>query len=135
MSIKQTTPVDSVKIMARVIFALMIRESQSRYGHLKIGYLWVLLEPLLFITVLIFMFTYRTNLSPPGMSLVLFFTTGLIPYSLFRDILSRTMQAVKSNCQLLAYPQVQIFDLCTARAMFEAFSHINVQKQVIFNPI
>ena len=121
--------------MARVIFALMIRESQSRYGHLKIGYLWVLLEPLLFITVLIFMFTYRTNLSPPGMSLVLFFTTRLIPYSLFRDILSRTMQAVKSNRQLLANTQVQIFDLCTARAMFEAFSHINVQKQVIFNPI
>ena len=40
--------------MARVIFALMIRESQSRYGHLKIGYLWVLLEPLLFITVVIY---------------------------------------------------------------------------------
>lgn len=126
MQVIKTSPLDSARIMARVIFALMIRESQSRYGHLKIGYLWVFLEPLLFTVVFIFLFTFRVDYTPPGMSLVLFFTTGLIPFSLFRDVLSRTMLAVKSNKQLLTYPQVQLFDLCTARALFETFSHITV---------
>lgn len=112
--------------MIRVIFALMIRESQSRYGHLKIGYLWVFLEPLLFTLVFIFIFTFRVNFTPPGMTIVLFFVTGLMPFMLFRDVFSRTMQAIKSNRQLLAYPQVQLFDLCVARALFELFSHISV---------
>lgn len=126
MQYKNTTALDSIRIMARVIFALMIRESQSRYGHLKIGYLWVFLEPLLFTIVFVFMFTFKTNLTPPGMSLYLFFITGLTAFTIFRDSLGRTMIAVKSNRQLLTYPQVQLLDLCIARALFELFSHISV---------
>ena len=36
------------------------------------------------------------------------------------------MMAIKTNRQLLTYPQVQLLDLCIARALFELFTHISV---------
>lgn len=119
MSATYTTPREAMKIMGRVFFALILREAETRYGRLKIGYLWAFLEPILFIAALSLIFSYFRGLQSGSMPQTLFYTTGIMPFFLFRDILVRAMSAIQSNFQLLTFPQVQVFDLIIARVLLE----------------
>ena len=105
--------------MARVIHALMLRETKTRYGRLQLGYLWAFMEPVLIVGVLGLIFTYTRMGSTMGLPLIQFLMTGFITFMLFRDVLTQTMLAVRPNLQLLYFPQVQIFDLGAARALLE----------------
>ena len=119
MATTYTTPREAVKIMGRVFFALILREAETRYGRLKIGYLWAFLEPIVFIATLSIIFSYFRGLQSGSMPLTLFYTTGIMPFFLYRDIVTRSMTAVQGNIQLLTFPQVQAFDLIVARALLE----------------
>ena len=114
-----TTPREALRIMGRVFFALILREAGTRYGRLKIGYLWAFIEPVMFIAILSILFSYFRETSSSPMPQSLFYATGVMPFFLFRDILIRSMTAVQGNSQLLTFPQVQVFDLIIARALLE----------------
>ena len=116
----------AIASMMRVIFALMLRETKTRYGRLKIGYLWAFLEPMLFITMLSAIFTYVRNLNSSTMPQILFYVTGIMPFFLFRNVMIQTMYAVRANYQLLTFPQVHAFDLMIARALLELATFIVV---------
>lgn len=105
--------------MFRVIYALILREIKVRFGRLKIGYLWALLEPILFVSVLSIIFTLRRDHVVYGMPLLIFLLTGIIPFLLFRNTMSSTLMAVKANVQLLHFPQVHAFELVIARCVLE----------------
>ena len=119
MSTVYTTPREAIRIMGRVFFALILREAETRYGRLKIGYLWAFLEPILFIAALALIFSYFRGLQSGTMPQTLFYTSGIMPFFLFRDILIRSMTAIQGNYQLLTFPQVQVFDLIIARTLLE----------------
>ena len=114
-----TSPREALQIMGRVFFALILREAATRYGRLKIGYLWAFLEPMLFITALAIIFSYFRNSHSGAMPQTQFFMTGIMPFFLFRDILMRSMTSIQSNYQLLTFPQVHIFDVIIARTLLE----------------
>ena len=104
---------------SRVIVALVLRETLSRYGQHKLGFLWALLEPVLM--VLLFagiMSSFRSG-DPGGMPLVLFMITGFVPYMMVRDTMSQMQGAIVSNRTLIGFPQVTTFDLILARAVLE----------------
>ena len=42
MSTTYTTPKEAIRIMGRVFFALILREAETRYGRLKIGYILIM---------------------------------------------------------------------------------------------
>ena len=111
--------IEAVKTMLRVVFALTLRETTTRYGRYQIGYLWAFIEPIIFVAVLGFVYTYLKMKNVPGMPLVQFLMTGYIPFMLFRDIVTQTMMAIRPNLQLLYFPQVQVFDLGMARTLLE----------------
>ena len=119
MSTVYTTPREAIRNMGRVFFALILREAATRYGKIKIGYVWAFLEPMLFIAALAIIFSYGRALQSGDMPQILFYTTGILPFFLFRDIVTRTMTAIQGNYQLLTFPQVQVFDLIIARALLE----------------
>ena len=119
MSTTYTTPREAISIMGRVFFALILREAETRYGRLKIGYLWAFLEPILFIVALAIIFSYARHLQSGNMPQVQFYATGIMFFFLFRDILTRCMTAIQNNYQLLTFPQVQVFDLIIARTLLE----------------
>lgn len=114
-----TSPRQAISTMFSVVMALMLRETQTRYGRLRLGYVWALIEPMLFVLVLTIIFTYRRRFAPHGIPPVLFFLSGIMPFMLFRDQVSQAMNAIRPNRNLLAFPQVQIFDLTAARSILE----------------
>jgi capsular polysaccharide transport system permease protein len=109
----------AVLTMMRVVYALMLRETKTRYGRLQIGYLWAFLEPIMIVAVLGLIFTYMRMRHSMGLPLIQFLMTGYISFMLFRDVLLQTMLAIRPNLQLLYFPQVQLFDLGAARALLE----------------
>lgn len=105
--------------MFRVIHALILREVKVRFGRLKIGYLWALLEPILFVLVLSIIFTIRRNHTVYGMPLLMFLLTGIIPFLVFRNTMGKTISAAMSSAPLLHLPQINLFEIVVARSILE----------------
>jgi capsular polysaccharide transport system permease protein len=101
----------------RVINALVLRETKSRYGEHKLGFLWAILEPALMVTVFVAFFSATRTSNPSGMPLVLFMITGFVPFMIFRDTMNQLQGAIVQNRSLIAFPQVTTFDVIIARAV------------------
>ena len=107
------------ELQARVIAAIILRETKSRYGEHRLGFLWVFIEPVLFVLGFAVLHTMLGAREHQGMSAELFMLTGLLPYMLFRDVMSQVSASINGNQALLAFPQVTTFDLILARALLE----------------
>ncbi len=106
-------------VQVRVVQALILRETRTRFGKQQLGYLWAFLEPGLFIATFYLAFLVAGRKLPMGMDIVTFITTGLVPFQMFRSIINRSMTAVKANSSLLTYPAVRHLDLHIARFVLE----------------
>ncbi len=104
----------------RVIYALIIRETRTRFGDSTLGYGWALLEPILHILMLSLVFAVLMHGRPPiGTQFFIFYYTGIIPYHLFVHSSSSMTYAVTSNGSLLQLPLVSTFDVIIARGLLE----------------
>jgi capsular polysaccharide transport system permease protein len=99
----------------RVLFALVLREMDSKFGRSAGGYLWALGEPLGGIVLLALVFSLALRAPPLGTSFILFYATGMIPFSLFKSMSGGVASAVGSNKGLLTYPVVTVLDAVLAK--------------------
>ncbi len=118
---------ERLRTQCRVIQALIIRETRTRFGDAKLGYGWALLEPILHITMLSAIFSLMMQGRPPiGTHFFIFYFTGLIPYLLFVHTSSAMSHAVTSNGALLQLPLVTTFDVIAARGLLEIITDVIV---------
>lgn len=100
----------------RVVAALMIREMAARFGRSAGGYLWALAEPLGGIMLLSIAFSFALRKPPLGTSFMLFYASGMLPYTMYNAMWRGVSRAVSSNRGLLSYPVVTAFDAVIAKA-------------------
>jgi ABC-type polysaccharide/polyol phosphate export permease/Flp pilus assembly protein TadD len=111
----------------RVICALIIRETRTRFGDSTLGYGWALLEPILHILMLSLVFAVLMHGRPPiGTQFFMFYYTGIIPYHLFVHTSSSMTCAVSANGALLQLPLVGTFDVLVARGLLELVTDVLV---------
>lgn len=110
---------NSWRIQKRVVTALMIREMTTRFGRENIGFLWVMVEPLLFAGLVALMWRVMKGPEEHGVSVVAFVISGYIPLTLFRHALSKSIAVFVANGSLLYHRQVRIIDFLLARFMIE----------------
>jgi capsular polysaccharide transport system permease protein len=110
----------------QVVYALLLRETKTRFGSHQLGYLWAIAQPLLWIGMFATFYYLVARMAPAGMSVVAFLATGIVPFSLFRETTNRCLSAIDANKGLLFYPQVRPLDLVIARAALEAVTHVTV---------
>lgn len=110
----------------RTIWALILRETRTRFGRTKFGYAWALIEPALHVGVFLLLWSMRDRDSLFNMSLPMFLVTGVVPYLLFQNAYSKMVGAIAANRALLAYPQVKPFDVFFARLLLELGTGITV---------
>lgn len=122
----------SWQIMHAVIFALVLREFQTRFGKRRMGAFWVLLEPMLHIAFMMFMFTVIRLRTVPGMDFPVWLLTGIVPFFLMRNVALRFMDTVSANRALFAYPNIKIFDTFVARLLVELMISAAVYSILIF---
>jgi len=106
------------QVQKSVVYALFLREVSVRFSAGRLGYFWVIFEPLMqiFIFVLVKMLLFGTK-SPLDYSV--FITIGFVAFNLFRHILDRSMSAFEGNKGLYAYKQVKPIDGLIARILVE----------------
>ena len=118
---------ERLRTQCRVIQALIIRETRTRFGDAKLGYGWALLEPILHITLLSAVFSLLMQGRPPiGTHFSIFYFTGLIPYLMFVHTSSAMSHAITSNGALLQLPTVTTFDVIAARGLLEMITDVIV---------
>ena len=111
----------------RIVQALIIRESRTRFADAKLGYGWALLEPILHITLLSATFSVLMHGQPPiGGQFFIFYYTGLIPYLVFVHTSSGMSHAITGNGPVLQLPPVTPFDVILARGLLEIATDIIV---------
>lgn len=114
-------PRSGIKVMGASIRALFLRELQTRFGQYRLGYLWVLLEPMLSIGVMVVLFGPIMHKILPGIRYEVFLINGIIPFLMFKTGITQAMNAVGSNKGLFSYKPVKPIDAMLARALLELF--------------
>jgi capsular polysaccharide transport system permease protein len=123
---------DAFAVQRRVVVALIHREILSRFGRSALGFLWAVLNPLLTIALLTFLFTFLQRRAPIGDNFVLFYATGIIPYMTFRFTSLRGFGAFASNVSLFEFPTVKPLDALISRALLEFWTMVVVGVIVFF---
>ncbi|SFG19741.1 capsular polysaccharide transport system permease protein [Novosphingobium sp. CF614] len=103
----------------RVIHALMIRELITRFGRENIGFLWMMVEPLLFAGLVAIIWRYMRGPEEHGVGIVAFVVTGYIPITLFRHVVSRSVAIFQANSSLMYHRQIQVLDFVLVRFLIE----------------
>jgi len=117
----------ALQTQLRVVYALMMREARTRLAESKLGYGWVLLEPVLHILMLSLVFAVMMRGRPPiGDKFFIFYYTGIIPYHLFVHASSSMTYAVANNGPVLQLPLVSTFDVIMARGLVEVLTDVVV---------
>jgi capsular polysaccharide transport system permease protein len=110
---------DAVRLQSRVIGALVLRETRTRFGTSRLGYMWALAEPIVHVVVLNILYLAMLRRPPIGTSLALFFISGIIPYFIFQKPSQLLMGAISGNRAILQLALVKNVDVIIARALLE----------------
>ncbi len=118
---------ERLRSQRRIIGALIIRETRTRFADAKLGYGWALIEPILHITLLSVTFAVLMHGQPPiGTQFFIFYYTGLVPYHIFVHTSSGMSHAITGNGPVLQLPPVTTFDVIAARGLLEIMTDVIV---------
>ena len=106
-------------IQIQVVSALILRETKTRFGKHKLGYLWALFQPIVQIGIFSAMFYFGGRHLAAGMEPISFLTSGFMPFMLFGSVNSSVTTSIDANRGLLFYPRVRPLDLVFARIILE----------------
>jgi capsular polysaccharide transport system permease protein len=107
------------RIQRRVIGALMIRELVTRFGRENIGFLWIMVEPLLFAVLVGVLWRYMKGPEDHGVSVIAFVASGYIPLTLFRHAVMRSVRVFTVNGSLMYHRQIKVLDYIFVRFLIE----------------
>ncbi len=114
----------SLAIQRRVIGALIMRETYTRFGRENLGFAWMYGEFLIFAMPVIAMWRTLRGPTEHGLSVVPFVWSGYQPILLFRHIGGHMIHAARLNTSLFYHRNVTPFDAILARMAVEIFGNL-----------
>jgi ABC-type polysaccharide/polyol phosphate export permease len=90
-----------LKLQARVLNALMIRELMMRYGRGNIGFLWLIVEPMILCAGVIGLRWMIQEHQEHGVPLVALLLSGYMPLTLWRHLTNRGIFLLRRNMGML----------------------------------
>jgi capsular polysaccharide transport system permease protein len=118
--------IDGAITQLRVVHALILRETRTRFGMHRLGYIWALLEPIIWIMTFYGLYTIGGRVAPNGMDIIAFLATGIVTYEVFAKTADRGAAAIAANKAMLFYPHVHPLDLSISRAALEISTYVTV---------
>lgn len=109
----------SWEIQLRVVGALLIRETLTRYGRHNIGFLWLFAEPMLFTLGVTALWTATKTVHGSDLPIVAFALTGYSSVLLWRNMPGRCIGALWQNLALLYHRNIKVLDIYLARILLE----------------
>jgi capsular polysaccharide transport system permease protein len=109
----------SLRIQARVVHALLMREVITRYGRGGLGVLWLLVEPVLF-TLGVASLWYAANMKNiSDIPIIAFAITGYSSVLIWRNTTNRCTKAIEPNLALMYHRNVKVIDIFLSRILLE----------------
>ena len=105
-------------VQGRSIVALMRRDLMMRYGRDNIGFVWVIVEPML-LTCGVMIIWSASGSSKNGINVVEFVLTGYMPLTLWRHLTGPVVNLFHNSWPLLYHRSVSLLDLIAARQAIE----------------
>ena len=112
---------DPVSVTFSVWQAIFLREALDRLFDMRAAWMWLLVEPVLHIGFIAFVWRAIRVHSVGGMDISVWVAVGMLSFFLFRRTGVQVMHAVDSNKPFFTYRQVKPFDTAIVRAGLEAF--------------
>ena len=109
-----------------ILYELAKRDYQKQYMGSSLGFLWVYIEPLLYIAMLYFVFTYglRAGNLKDGTPFLIYLIAGMVPWFYFSQNLSSNAGVIKQHSFLLKKVDFRLSLLPIVKLASSAFPHI-----------
>ncbi|ADZ70971.1 ABC transporter permease [Polymorphum gilvum] len=118
----RATIADALKVQARVIYALILRDMRTRFGRSHFGYLIQIAWPLFHLFLLIAIPHLLARVPPIGTDLTIYLVTAFLPYVLLFYPARLMCLAIIVARPLLLFPIVKSSDILIARALLEGLT-------------
>lgn len=118
--------------MARVVAALILRETGSRDSRASLGFLWNVIEPLVSIVILSILFSMIRASPPLGTNFALYYVTGVVPFHLYSALSRQIARSMRFSRNLLGLPSVTVIDVIMARFLLSAITDLCVFIAIVF---
>jgi len=99
----------------RVIGALMVRDLYTRYGREHLGFLWLMVEPLMITVGVIVLWRLLSGPYMRDLPIVPLTLLGYIPLHLYGQMTSGSMHYMRENSSLLFHRHVTLLDIYLSR--------------------
>lgn len=96
-----------------------MREVITRYGRHNIGFLWIMIEPMMFTLGVTTLWTLTKSFHGSSIPIVAFAVTGYSSVLLWRNCANRCSLAIQPNQSLLYHRNVRVVDLFATRIILE----------------
>ncbi len=106
------------RIQGRTIRALLVRDLMMRYGRDNIGFVWVILEPMI-LTVGVMMIWSLMGHTKQGFKVVEIVLTGYMPLTLWRHLTGPVVNMFRGSVSMLFHRRISLLDLVVARQCLE----------------
>ncbi len=109
----------SLEIQLRVLGAMVMRETLTRFGRHNIGFLWLFVEPMIFTLGVTALWTATTSVHGSDLPIVAFALTGYSSVLLWRNMPGRCIGALLANLSLMYHRNIRVLDVYMARLLLE----------------
>jgi len=101
-------------VQRRVLGALMVRHLIEEFGRSNVGFLWIVITPLLLCSGVLVVRSLLMNPIDHGVSLIAIIFSGYLPLTLFRHITNGGVFLLRRNAGLLYHRRVSLLDTVLA---------------------
>lgn len=107
---------------SRVYNALITRYIIAKYGRGDLGFVWVIIEPMLLCVGVMVVWSILKGGKEHGLSLVSIVFTGYMPLTLWRHMSNSTGYLLRSSKPLVQFRNISFMDVLLSRLMLEFIS-------------
>lgn len=115
-----------LRLQLRVIWALTLRETVTRFGREGLGMLWMIAEPAMFVIGVMIIFSLIDSEYAPGISPAEWLAVSYPTLLFWRNGTGRVTGAIKVNRALLHHQPIRPMDIIYSRILLEFASSIAV---------
>jgi capsular polysaccharide transport system permease protein len=109
----------AVRVQIRVLYALMIREAMSRYGHTNLGFFWLMGDQLILTGGVMIMWSITGAENHGDVGVVPMALTGYAFIQMWRHIVGHATHAIRHNDHLLYHQNIKVLDVLVANGLLE----------------
>ncbi|MBD0866149.1 MAG: ABC transporter permease [Rhodobacteraceae bacterium] len=103
----------------------------TTYGRSPGGYVWALLQPLILITFLSYVFGLIQRSPSLGTSFMVFYATAILPFRMFAAVSGQIATSIQFSKALLVYPRVTFIDALLARFLLGVLTNTVVSVVIL----